>query len=34
MEILRPDQLEAAAKTLADAFWDDPLMHIVAPNEK
>lgn len=34
MEIVRPDQLEAAAKTLADAFWDDPLMHIVAPNEK
>ena len=34
MEILRPDQLEAAARTLADAFWDDPLMHIVAPNEK
>jgi ribosomal protein S18 acetylase RimI-like enzyme len=34
MEILRPDQLEAAAKTLAEAFWDDPLMHIVAPNEK
>jgi len=33
MEILRPDQLEAAAKTLAEAFWDDPLMHIVAPNE-
>ena len=34
MEILRPDQLEAAARTLAEAFWDDPLMHIVAPNEK
>src|SRR3989337_837003 len=33
MEILRPDQIEAAAKTLAEAFWDDPLMHIVAPNE-
>ena len=33
MEVLRPDQLEAGAKTLAEAFWDDPLMHIVAPNE-
>jgi ribosomal protein S18 acetylase RimI-like enzyme len=33
MEILRPSQLETAAKTLAEAFWDDPLMHIVAPNE-
>ena len=34
IDILRPDQIEAAAKTLAEAFWDDPLMHIVAPNEK
>ncbi len=33
MERLRPDQVEAAARTLADAFWDDPLMHIVAPDE-
>ena len=33
MEVLRPDQLEAAARTLAEAFWDDPLMHILAPNE-
>ncbi len=33
MKILRPDQIEAAATTLAEAFWDDPLMHIVAPNE-
>jgi ribosomal protein S18 acetylase RimI-like enzyme len=33
MEVLRPDQLEAAARTLAEAFWDDPLMHIIAPNE-
>ena len=33
MKILRPDQIEAAAKTLAEAFWDDPLMLIVAPNE-
>lgn len=31
---LRPDQREAAAATLAEAFWDDPLMHIVAPDEK
>jgi ribosomal protein S18 acetylase RimI-like enzyme len=34
MERVRPDQVEAAAKTLADAFWDDPLMHIIAPDEK
>jgi hypothetical protein len=34
IDILRPDQIEPAAKTLAEAFWDDPLMHIVAPNEK
>ena len=34
IDIVRPDQIEAAAKTLAEAFWDDPLMHIVAPNEK
>jgi len=33
IDILRPDQIESAAKTLAEAFWDDPLMHIVAPNE-
>jgi ribosomal protein S18 acetylase RimI-like enzyme len=34
MELLRPDQVKAAANTLAEAFWDDPLMQIVAPNEK
>lgn len=34
MNALRRDQLEAAARTLADAFWDDPLMHIVAPSEE
>jgi len=34
MDIVRADQIESAAKTLAEAFWDDPLMHIVAPNEK
>jgi len=33
MDIVRADQIESAAKTLAEAFWDDPLMHIVAPNE-
>jgi len=33
IDTIRPDQIEAAAKTLAEAFWDDPLMHIVAPNE-
>jgi len=31
---LKPDQIMAAANTLAEAFWDDPLMHIVAPDEK
>jgi ribosomal protein S18 acetylase RimI-like enzyme len=34
MEVVRSDQVEAAANTLAEAFWDDPLMQIVAPNEK
>src|SRR5262245_63223490 len=34
MEKVKPDQIEAAARTLADAFWDDPLMHIVAPDQK
>jgi ribosomal protein S18 acetylase RimI-like enzyme len=34
VKTLRTDQLEAAAKTLAEAFWDDPLLQIVAPNEK
>ena len=34
IDTIRPDQIEAAAKTLAEAFWDDPLMHIVAPSEK
>jgi ribosomal protein S18 acetylase RimI-like enzyme len=31
---LKPVQITAAANTLAEAFWDDPLMHIVAPDEK
>ena len=34
MELVRSDQVEVAANTLAEAFFDDPLMHIVAPNEK
>lgn len=34
MDRLNPGQISAAARTLAQAFWDDPLMHIVAPNEK
>ena len=34
MEVVRSDQVEVAANTLAEAFFDDPLMHIVAPNEK
>jgi ribosomal protein S18 acetylase RimI-like enzyme len=34
MKPIRPDQLDAAANTLAEAFWDDPLMHILAPDEK
>ena len=34
MQILRRDQFDAASRTLAEAFWDDPLMHIVAPNER
>jgi ribosomal protein S18 acetylase RimI-like enzyme len=34
MQLLRPDQVAAASETLAEAFWDDPLMHIVAPDEK
>jgi ribosomal protein S18 acetylase RimI-like enzyme len=34
VERLRPDQHATAARTLAAAFWDDPLMHIVAPDEK
>ena len=33
IETIRPDQTETAARTLAEAFWDDPLMHIVAPDE-
>ena len=32
--LVRPDQLKTAADTLAEAFFDDPLMHIIAPDEK
>jgi ribosomal protein S18 acetylase RimI-like enzyme len=34
MERLKPEHQQAAATTLAESFWDDPLMHIVAPDEK
>jgi ribosomal protein S18 acetylase RimI-like enzyme len=34
MDRLKPDQASAAASTLAEAFRDDPLMHILAPDEK
>jgi ribosomal protein S18 acetylase RimI-like enzyme len=33
MDTLRPDQLEAAIETLSEAFHDDPLAHLMAPNE-
>ena len=34
MDLIRPDQKDAAVRTLAEAFRDDPLMQIVAPNER
>ena len=34
MDRLEPNQITAAANTLAQAFWDDPLMHILAPDEQ
>lgn len=34
MRRLEPDELQRGATTLAEAFWDDPLMHIVAPDER
>jgi ribosomal protein S18 acetylase RimI-like enzyme len=34
MDRLKPNQAAAAASTLAQAFSDDPLMHILAPDEK
>ena len=33
MKLLQPDQNEAAANTLAEAFRDDPLLEILQPNE-
>jgi len=32
MELIRPDQQAVAAQTLAEAFADDPLLHIVQPD--
>ena len=34
MRRIRSDQASAAAETLAEAFWDDPLLQIVAPDER
>ena len=34
MDRLKPNQASAAASTLAQAFWDDPLMHILASDER
>ena len=34
MKPLAPDQVDAGARTLAVAFFDDPLMHILAPDAK
>ena len=34
MDRLKPNQASTAANTLARAFRDDPLMHILSPNEK
>lgn len=35
MQRLRPDQATAAAKTLTEAFWNDPLLEVVvSPDEK
>jgi ribosomal protein S18 acetylase RimI-like enzyme len=33
MHTLRSDQLEAAIETLSEAFHDDPLSHLMAPDE-
>jgi ribosomal protein S18 acetylase RimI-like enzyme len=33
MERIERGQVKDASETLAAAFWDDPLMHIVAPDE-
>ena len=32
MNLVRPDQREAAAETLAEAFYDDPLLQVLAPD--
>lgn len=32
--LVRPDQMKTAADTLAEAFFDDPLLQIMAPDEK
>jgi ribosomal protein S18 acetylase RimI-like enzyme len=34
MDRLKPNQARAAASTLAEAFSDHPLMHILAPDQK
>lgn len=34
MQRIRSDQASAAAATLGEAFWDDPLLQIVAPDER
>ena len=34
MELIRPDQKDTAAQTLAEAFQDDPLLHILEPDER
>lgn len=33
MDLIRPDQRDAAALTLSEAFHDDPLMQLLAPDE-
>lgn len=32
MDLIRRDQKQAAARTLAEAFWDDPLLQILEPD--
>jgi ribosomal protein S18 acetylase RimI-like enzyme len=34
VDLIRAHQREAAAETLAEAFHDDPLLHILAPDER
>lgn len=33
IETIKPGQFKAAADTLAAAFWDDPLMQVMAPDK-